>query len=153
LLARISAGYAALETAIAPLLPAQMVQPGVNGVWSVKDELAHLAFWHHNLIGRIACATTGVTGGGSNLDDDFWNARCFVANRDRVLGDILAELWRTQHAIVRAVETLPDTLLFAAGAHGGALWEAVDDSVAGHYPEHIEHIERWRAQHVTPPTT
>lgn len=153
LLDRIREGYAALDTAIAPPLPAHMVQPGVNGAWSVKDEIAHLNFWHHNLLSRIQCATTGVAWSGTDLDDDVWNARCFAANRDRALDDVLAELWRTQRAILDAAAMLPDALLFQAGAHGGALWEAFDGSVLSHYPEHIEHIERWRAQHVTPPTT
>ncbi|MCA1725821.1 MAG: maleylpyruvate isomerase N-terminal domain-containing protein, partial [Thermomicrobia bacterium] len=32
------------------------------------------------------------------------------------------------------------------------LWKAVDGAVPRHYPEHIAQIERWREQHVTPPT-
>jgi hypothetical protein len=153
LLDRIREGYAALAAATDPLLPAQMTQPGVNGAWSVKDEIAHLTYWHHNLIARIQCATTGAVWSGTDLDDDAWNARCYAANRDRSLGDVLAELWRTQQAILEAAATLPDALLFQAGAHGVALWEAFDGSILGHYPEHIAHIERWRARYVTPPAT
>jgi hypothetical protein len=143
--------YAALERAIAPILPAQMGVPGVNGAWSVKDELAHLAYWHRNLLSRIECATTSVAFGGTAIDDDTWNLRCFVANRDRTPGDISADLWRTQQAILDAIDALPESLLFSHGPHGGALWEAVDGTILGHYPEHIAQIEQWVAQHVTIP--
>lgn len=150
---RVHGMYAALERAIAPVLPAQMGMPGVNGAWSVKDELAHLTFWHRNFLSRVQCATTGVAFGGTDIDDDTWNLRCFVANRDRAPGDVLADLWRTQWAILDAIDALPEALLFAHGPHGVALWEAVDGAILGHYPEHIAQIERWSARHVTPPTT
>jgi len=149
---RVCGMYAALERAIAPILPAQMGVPGVNGAWSVKDELAHLTFWHRNFLSRVQCATTGVASSGTEIDDDIWNMRCFVANRDRTLDDIFADLWRTQRAILDAIDALPESLLFNAGLHGVALWEAVDGTILGHYPEHIAQIEQWSAQHVTPPT-
>ncbi|MDQ6832411.1 MAG: ClbS/DfsB family four-helix bundle protein, partial [Chloroflexota bacterium] len=53
LLEQVRAMYAALDEVIAPILPAQMCMPGVNGAWSVKDELAHLTFWHRNLLARL----------------------------------------------------------------------------------------------------
>lgn len=152
LLEQVHGMYAALERAIAPLLPAQMGVPGVNGAWSVKDELAHLTFWHRNFLSRVRCATAGIAFSGSDIDDDTWNLRCFVANRDRALDDILADLRRTQRAILDAIEALPKAMLFSHGPHGVALWEAVDGTVLGHYPEHIGQIERWSARHVTPPT-
>ena len=92
-------------------------------------------------------------GPDSALDDDTWNLRCFHASRGRALDDVLADLWRTQQAILDGIAALPASLFFTAGAHGGALWEAVDGTVLGHYPEHIAQIARWQAQHVTPPTT
>lgn len=145
--------YAALERAIAPILPAQMGVPGVNGAWSVKDELAHLTFWHRNFLSRVQCVTTGVASSGTDIDDDTWNMRCFVANRDRTLDDVFADLWCTQQAILDTIDALPEPLLFNAGPHGGALWEAVDGTILGHYPEHIAQIEQWSAQHVTIPTS
>lgn len=153
LLAQVRAMYAALDGAIAPILPAQMCVPGVNGAWSVKDTLAHLTFWHRNLLARFRGIAAGQQVSASTaIDDDAWNLRCFVANRDRALDDMLADLWRTQQAIVDAIETLPESLLFTAGPHGAALWEAVDSTVLGHYPEHIAQIDQWRARHVTAPT-
>lgn len=152
LLEQTRAMYAAVDEATRPILPAQMCVPGVNGVWSAKDTLAHLTFWHHNLLARLDGATKSSGNATTAIDDDTWNARCFLANRDRTPGDILADLWRSQQAIVDAIDALPEAIFFASGAHGGPLWEAVDGTILGHYPEHIAQIDRWRARHVTPPT-
>jgi hypothetical protein len=146
--------YAALDEATAPILPAQMSVPGVNGAWSVKDALAHLTFWHRNLLARLdGIATDRRFNSDTEIDDDTWNRRCFVANRDRALDDVLADLWRTQRAILAALDPLPEAVFFTTGAHGGPLWEATDGTIIGHYPEHIAQIERWCAQHMVPPTT
>lgn len=153
LLKQVQAMYDTLDAAIAPILPAQMCVPGVNGAWSVKDELAHLTFWHRNLLARLhGIATNQQVSASTEIDDDIWNLRCFEANRARALDDVLADLWRTQRAIVGAIETLPEAIFFNAGGHGGALWEAADGTILGHYPEHIAQIDQWRAQHVTAPT-
>ncbi|MGI8858036.1 MAG: ClbS/DfsB family four-helix bundle protein [Thermomicrobiales bacterium] len=153
LLDQVRAMYLALDAAIDPILPAQMSVPGVNGAWSVKDTLAHLTFWHRNLLARLdGIASNAQMSVGTAIDDDIWNQRCFTANRDRALDDVLADLWRTQQAVLDALDALPEAMLFNAGAHGGALWEATDGSILGHYPEHLAQIERWRAQHVTFPT-
>jgi hypothetical protein len=153
LLEQVRAQYVALDAATAPILPAQMAVPGVNGAWSAKDTIAHLTFWHQNLLARLdSAATDRHVSAATAIDDDTWNLRCFVANHDRTLDDIMADLWRTQQAIVDAIDALPEAMLFNTGTHGGALWAAVDGTVLGHYPEHIAQIERWRAQHVTFPT-
>ncbi len=152
LLEQVRAIYAALDAATEPIPPALACVPGVNGAWSVKDELAHLTFWHRNLLARLHGVAADAQPGGTVLDDDTWNRRAFNANRARALDDVYADLWRAQRATLDALDALPETMLFASGAHGGPLWEAVDGTILNHYPEHIEQIERWRTQHVTPPT-
>jgi len=47
LLANIQAGYDQLEALLASLSEEQMTNPGVNGSWSVKDNLAHLTAWQN----------------------------------------------------------------------------------------------------------
>ena len=46
LLANMQAGYNSFEALLAGLNENQMTTPGVNGAWSVKDNLAHLSAWH-----------------------------------------------------------------------------------------------------------
>lgn len=153
LVEQVRAQYAALDAATAPILPAQMAVPGVNRAWSVKDTVAHLTFWHENLLARLSGVATNLrVSASTEIDDDTWNLRCFTANRDRALDDIMADLWRTQQAIVDEIDALPETMLFSEGEHGGALWKAVNGTVLGHYPEHIAQIEGWRTQHLAAPT-
>ncbi|MCB0126552.1 MAG: DinB family protein, partial [Caldilineaceae bacterium] len=38
---------------------ARMEQPGVNGAWSMKDIVAHLAGWNHHLLNRFEAALRG----------------------------------------------------------------------------------------------
>jgi len=153
LLKQVRAMYAALDEAIAPILPAQLCVPGVNGAWSVKDELAHLTFWHRNLLARLGGVATSQPPSDTAIDDDTWNRRCFDANHHRSSDDVLADLWRTQQTLLDALDALPEVAFFDAEAQGRPLLYATDGSILDHYPEHIAQIERWRGQHVTPPTT
>ncbi len=152
LVEQVRAMYAALDAAIAPILPAQMCVPGVNGAWSAKDTVAHLTFWHRNLLARLHSIGSSQPPGDTAIDDDTWNRRCFDVNRDRAPDDVMADLWRTQQAILDALGALPEAIFFGAGAQGSPLLHVTDGSILDHYPEHIEQIERWRDQHVTPPT-
>ena len=48
-----------LESNLATLTPAQMIQPGVVGEWSIKDVLAHLADWEAHMPEWVAAARKG----------------------------------------------------------------------------------------------
>src|SRR3954452_11093446 len=92
LLAQVQARFDALDTATAPILPAQMTVPGVNGAWSATDLLAHLTFWHHNLLARFEGVATGQGPTRTEMDDEAWNRRCFLASRGRAPEDVTADL-------------------------------------------------------------
>ena len=47
LLAMIQSGYEQFEALLATLSEGQMTIAGVNGSWSVKDNLAHLTAWEN----------------------------------------------------------------------------------------------------------
>ncbi len=109
LLARMHATYDALDAAIAPIPPFLMMTPGVNGAWSVKDTLAHLAYWDWSIVPYLDYALTlrAPNPAGTGGDDDIWNARCFAAHRARTLDDVLIDLYRARFAVLRAVDALP----------------------------------------------
>ena len=54
-------GYTAFENLLAPLSETQMTTAGVNGEWSIKDILAHLAAWQ-----KRQRHAQGDLGGGRN---------------------------------------------------------------------------------------
>src|SRR5688572_21302862 len=50
-----------LELLLAQLSVAEINQPGAVGVWSVKDVLAHLAFWERYAINTLESIARGET--------------------------------------------------------------------------------------------
>src|SRR5438128_1790764 len=50
-----------MELLLARLSVAEMNQPGAVGVWSVKDVLAHIAFWERCMVNIIRAAARGDT--------------------------------------------------------------------------------------------
>ena len=60
LLTKMREGYAAFEALLAPLSDEQMTTPTVNGNWSIKDNLAHLSFWHRHTLSRVEAVQKGV---------------------------------------------------------------------------------------------
>lgn len=151
-----------VEETIAPLTPAQMTAPGVNGAWSIKDELAHLTFWNQNLLIRLRAATTDETPdpahfAKSDVEIDEWNARVFTENKDRPLEDVLTDFRDTYTQVVDALTPLADAALFDAKrfawTNGTPLWRWVAGDITEHYPEHLEQIERWLTTHPTMSTS
>src|SRR5689334_22975669 len=52
---------ARLELLLAQLSVGQMNQPGAVGVWSVKDVLAHIAFWERYMVRILRASAHGET--------------------------------------------------------------------------------------------
>src|SRR5438874_10798182 len=50
-----------LDLLVSQLNVAQMNQPGAVGVWSVKDVLAHVAFWEQYVVGILRAIARGET--------------------------------------------------------------------------------------------
>src|SRR5688572_5119510 len=50
-----------MELLIAQLSVAEINQPGAVGVWSVKDVLAHIAYWERYTVNIVQAAARGET--------------------------------------------------------------------------------------------
>jgi hypothetical protein len=59
LLDKVQSAYEHLNTLLATLSEEQKSTPGVNGSWSVKDNLAHITAWQDLLPARIQSWITG----------------------------------------------------------------------------------------------
>src|SRR5215475_13341482 len=93
LLANIQAGYEQLEAVLASLSEEQMTIPGVNGTWSVKDNLAHLTAWQDYQTTRLQGISNGVEPPDptSGLEDeDAQNEYYYQQFKDRPLAEVLA---------------------------------------------------------------
>ena len=135
------AAYADLQQAVSGLTEDRMASRWL-GTWGVREILAHLAGWHHEIIPALQRVGQGEPPYPAGTYDDFdaWNAR-FVEGRDGVKATkILTELAASHRGLVAAASALSDEH-FAPGATAR---ELIDGVGAQHYREHAAQIREWR---------
>ncbi len=103
LLDLINAEYDQLRAIVNAISPAQLVQQGAIGEWSVKDVLAHLAAWEARLVQRV----TGKTEDGAGMGTPQYNALVYAANKDKSLAAVRAKFARTHRAVLALAAELP----------------------------------------------
>lgn len=143
---------AELLAAIEGLSDDEMVRPGVEGLWSVKDIMAHLVAWQAELItalsrklGRLYKDAPAIV----KIDDfDEWNAEQYHQNASKPLSIIQPDFHGVHKHLLLAVEeldtqTLNDPLRFE-WMEGDPLSSLILETAAWHEREHAESIRAWR---------
>ncbi len=152
LLAAITSGYNAFEKLLSPLTQEQLLTPGVNGTWSIKDNIAHLAVWHKRALSFLQAAARKSTPDQlpEAIDEtglDQANEQFYQENKDRPLNEVLQAFRTSYIEVVGAVQALSEQELFDSGRFvwmkGVPLWHIVGGNTFGHYQEHSEIIEAW----------
>jgi hypothetical protein len=146
-----------LEATLDRLSEGQMIQPGVENDWSVKDILAHIADWEKRMVQWIEESLRGETperpAPGMTWDDmDRLNEQIYLANKDRPLHEVLAEFHNSYQQSLKAVEALSEDDLIDpdrfAWREGDPLWQMVAANTWWHYKEHRESIGNWLSEQV-----
>jgi uncharacterized protein (TIGR03083 family) len=111
LMRKIHATRLDLESLIAQLSDAQMLQPGLDG-WSVKDHLAHIAAWEQSMLailnGRPRHEAMGVSREVFRQGVDVVNQVVMERSRTQTLPDVLAEFRRSYQAVLARLDELSD---------------------------------------------
>jgi len=122
LIAKLRESRAALERVISKVEPQAMLEPGVCGIWSGKDVLAHVAHWQKMHLGWWASVKHGeipqvpAPGFSWSRDDvDQLNHLIFLEHRDQPLDEILQFLRVTFEEFMSVVEGTPEEDLFYPG--------------------------------------
>ena len=108
-------------------------EPGVCGVWSLKDLMGHLAFWDGIEAEELAANKIGAEF-SFNDDDDSANAREAARRADWSWDEVMTEVAANRERLI--------PLLVDPGRSEG-------EPIHEHWDEHRGQIEAWLAAHVT----
>jgi hypothetical protein len=132
-IARIETAWRELQEALAGLTDDEMRRPGASGPWSVKDVLAHIAFWHEHMVDVATRRAAGEDVGAPDVDA--LNARAAEERKDWSPQHARDELQRTYLIALETIRTIPN---IDPGLVEGDTWD--------HYQDHAADIRAWRAK-------
>ena len=154
LVIRIQAAFERFLPAIGRLSEDQLLDPCLPGGWSVKDVLAHLAWWDQWLLYTFALSARPMPDHrppplfDEIPTDGQWadrmNARVYEFNRTRELAEIQAEFEAARQGVLQLVQSLSDPDIFAADGLSAVLGQPAAPLLLGiyeHYEEHAHMIE------------
>lgn len=118
-------------------------QPGVNGDWTVKDLIAHVAWWEAESLKHLPGVAQGKRPpryadkyGGL----DAFNHLMWEQWRGRSLAEVLQYAQATHQRLVEYIQAAPEELLLTETRFRYRL--RVD--TYSHYPEHTRMVLAWR---------
>ena len=139
---RIRESYRPLDEMLAGLDDARMLVPGVNGEWTAKDTLAHIAWWERHAVRRLRTGRDDLAPDDGNWEPvvNHVNAEVYAENRDRPLAEVRADFHAAHAEVLAMIADLPNSVLAS-----DAIIEAIAVDTYGHYPEHVEALRSWIA--------
>jgi hypothetical protein len=136
--------------AIEGLAPDAMLRPGVVGLWSVKDILAHINAWESELITALSqLDKSNRVPEIVQIDDiDEWNDQVYRTSVRRSLDVVMEDFNGVHKHLLNAVEaldnrTLEDVRKFP-WMEGEPLWYLIAENGYWHEQDHAEHVRKWR---------
>ncbi|HEU5201094.1 MAG TPA: DinB family protein [Ktedonobacterales bacterium] len=126
---------------------ARMTRPGVEGAWSMKDIIAHVAWYEREMIGILQ--ERALVGSSLwVLPNAERNAAIFDQNRDRSLQDVLTEARRVYAELLEALQPLAEEDLIDPSRYRDmpadwVPWKVFADNTYDHYAAHIPAIRAW----------
>ncbi|HZR42065.1 MAG TPA: ClbS/DfsB family four-helix bundle protein [Ktedonobacteraceae bacterium] len=152
LLNEIRTSYANFEAVLASLSTEQMITPGVNGTWSIKDNIAHLSTWQRVLLNRLEAVHNNTTPSEELYDEetvDAVNERFYQQDKPRSLDDVLTEFRSLYQQVVEQVQAISDEDLNRplSWREGEPIWPTIVGNTNEHYQEHMQIIQNWLTKH------
>ncbi len=154
LLDAIQTERARFESLIAPLSEKQLCSPTLDGQWSVKDIMAHIAVWEQICTSWLEEFACGMTPQPSERNDFGINERIYRENRERPLAEVQELFSQAHQQFLRQVDQLvqtiseedvsaPDRFAWTDSWPGHSLLAVIADNSYEHYYDHGEQIRRW----------
>jgi hypothetical protein len=143
-----------LEALINQMTDSHKIEAKVEGNWSVKDIMAHIAAWERLANDRINATLTGETLKfpvieGDNFVDDF-NHQVYNANKDLSLDRVQTDFDRSHKEFLDQIQALDDVTLKKTLPFDWAgdltIQFLLSANTHWHYKEHAESIHKWLTQ-------
>lgn len=128
----------------------QMLQPNLQGKWSVKDIIAHVVDWEERMVRWLGETLRGETPvmpapGLTWADIDQLNERTYLTHKDDPLDEVLSRFEEFEPTAISAIEAVPEQDLLASSRYpwmgDGPLWHLVAANTFWHYPAHAKVIQ------------
>jgi uncharacterized damage-inducible protein DinB len=134
-------GRAELEAALACIPKGRLEEPLLDGGWSAKDLMAHVAHWEMAFLSKIGEQPPPVADQGS---EEATNRAVYEHHRARPLADVRREFESTHHRLVERVLQFDDAGLNTQLVPDSdkVVWQYIAGETWGHYPEHIAQLEQ-----------
>ena len=155
IITRIEQAIQRVVKAVDALSPAEMLEPRLPGGWSVKDVLAHLAWWDQWLLFTLPAGQNTlqqpaapplaeqIPPAGAWADE--MNAKVYAYNQARELSAIQAEFTATLNHLLQRVSQLSLDDLYDPNGIAATIGQPVAPLVLGiyeHYEEHAHELEQ-----------
>lgn len=142
------------EALLAEVGDSRATQPGVEGDWSVKDIVAHLAHYENSVTNWLTALLDGKPKPESEyagLSMDERNARIFERNRTRPWAEVRRDSELAFHRSLDVVQRLRDEQLHDLEfprrfGVDYSVHDLIEGDTYGHYREHIAPLRAWLAQ-------
>ena len=151
LLAELDREWANIERICAHLSETDMLAPGVEGEWSVKDILCHLSAWEKYLLDRLGMVMSGQPPQYPVMTtwDDVhrFNARVYAGNKERPLTSAIIEFRTLYRGVMTVLEALSEGQLNQSYAYDFpddslTLLRLIRGNTCDHFREHCVAIEK-----------
>lgn len=150
LLQKMQDGYSSFSAFIDTLDRDQLTKPGVNGKWSVKDNLAHLSSWQRRTINAVHSVRDkkNLPDPTPGMSEDEINEQFYQANRDRTLEEVQTEFQEISQQLIASVQELTEAQINAPLPWNKEqnIWPNILGNTSEHYEEHSQIIKRWLAR-------
>jgi hypothetical protein len=156
LLEKIRTGHERFNALLAELSDAQLIKPGVIGIWSVKDIVAHIVIHEQRMLqwmtermqGRNPIAFQPFDMPEKELNE--LNENIYQENCNRDWMDVFQDWEKTHSQTLRLIEAANEEDLMSAQRFrllgGEPLWVAVAVNTFEHCEEHGRDIRAWVAR-------
>ena len=148
LLDLIQATHADLLNLLGSLNEGQLTRAYVEGYWTVKDVVAHLAFWEQTVADELKLFASGAPPPPIPSERiQAINEENFQRNRLKPMAEIRADLDRSMRAMIDSVSALSEEALAGpcTWADGGPVGNNPAEEME-HWQNHMAAIQEWLAE-------